>query len=371
MDLNPKILLVDDNPINIRVAAKILRSHNYNISFAQSGVAALEKALVVDFDLILLDIMMPEMDGYEVCEKLKSNPATQKVPIIFLTAKTDSDDVVKAFELGGADYVTKPFNGRELLSRVETHIKLKRSLEALETTNTKLQEANDTKDKMFSIISHDLLGPFGSIRESLEIIANEEVVMDDENLHSFFKAMWNSISSAYSLLENLLYWARNQQGRMVYQPKMLSLNSIIHDTYNLLGGVAKNKSITLKTNLIEQFDVFADKNALKTILRNLVSNAIKFTGSGGVIVIKAKRHENGFILVSVKDSGIGMDENTRENLFNAAKTGPRWGTKGEKGVGLGLVITKEFIEKHGGKLWVESEVDKGSVFNFTLPQNDK
>ena len=371
MDLNPKILLVDDNPINIRVAAKILRSHNYNISFAQSGAAAIEKALVVDFDLILLDIMMPEMDGYEVCAKLKANPATQKVPVIFLTAKTDSDDVVKAFELGGADYVTKPFNGRELLSRVETHIKLKRSLEALETTNLKLQEANDTKDKMFSIISHDLLGPFGSIRESLEIIANEEVVMDDENLHSFFKAMWNSISSAYSLLENLLYWARNQQGRMVYQPKILSLNSIIHDTYNLLGGVAKNKSITLKTNLIEQFDVFADKNALKTILRNLVSNAIKFTASGGVIVIKAKRYENDFVMVSVKDSGIGMDENTRENLFSAAKNGPRWGTKGEKGVGLGLVITKEFIEKHGGKLWVESEVGKGSVFNFTLPQNDK
>ncbi len=376
MDSNPKILLVDDNPINIRVAAKILRSHNYNISFAQSGAAALKKAYSIDFDLILLDIMMPEMDGYEVCEKLKTNPATQKVPIIFLTAKTETDDVVKAFELGGADYVTKPFNGNELLSRVETHIKLKRSLEQLENANTKLHESNDTKDKMFSIISHDLLGSFGSIRESLEMISNEEVVMDDKNLHSFIKAMSSSISSAYSLLENLLYWARNQQGRMVYQPKKLNLNSIIHDTYDLLGGVAKDKSIILKTNLIEQFEVFADKNAIKTILRNLVSNAIKFTEPGGTIIVKAKRHDKDSVLVSIKDTGIGMDEKTRENLFKSFKTDPRWGTKGEKGVGLGLVITKEFIEKHGGALWVESHESNlplgkpgGSVFNFTLPQN--
>lgn len=370
MDSRPKILLVDDNAINIRVAAKILRSHNYNISFAQTGAVAIEKAQFINFDLILLDIMMPEMDGYEVCERLKTDPSTQKVPIIFLTAKTESENVVKAFELGGADYVTKPFNGRELISRVETQIKLKRSLEALELANTRLQEANDTKDKMFSIISHDLLGPFGSIRESLEMIANEEIVMDNANMQSFVKAMLNSIGSAYSLLENLLYWARNQQGRMVYQPKIISLNSIIHDTCNLLGGVAKNKSIILKTNLIEQYNVFADKNALKTILRNLVSNAIKFSSPEGIIVIKARRYEKGFLMVSVKDSGIGMDKNTLENLFTGFKSDPRWGTKGEKGVGLGLVITKEFIEKHGGTLWVESEEGKGSVFNFTLPENE-
>lgn len=368
MDKNPKILLVDDNPINIRVAAKILKSNNYNISFSQSGAFAIERAHAVKFDLILLDIMMPEMDGYEVCRILKADPVTQKIPVIFLTAKTEPDNVVKAFELGGADYVTKPFNGRELLSRVETHIKLKRSLEELEGTNFKLQEANDTKDKMFSIISHDLLGPFGSIRESLEMIASKEVTLDGEHMQSFIKAMWNSISSAYSLLENLLYWARNQQGRMVYQPKLISLNSVIHDTYILLAGVAKAKSITLKTNLVEQYEVFADKNAVKTILRNLVSNALKFTAPGGVISIKVKRQENGLLMVSVKDTGIGMDENIRSNLFKGYKTDPRWGTKGEKGVGLGLVITREFVEKHGGVLWVESEENKGSVFHFTLPQ---
>ncbi len=369
LDNNPKILLVDDNPINIRVAAKILRTNNYNISFSQSGKGAIQKANKIDFDLILLDIMMPEMDGYEVCKILKEQPQTRNIPIIFLTARTETENVVQAFELGGADYVTKPFNGNELLSRVETHIRLKKSREALEETNIKLKESNDTKDKMFSIISHDLLGPFGNIKESLELIANKEVEMDEESMLQFIKATWNSISNSYSLLENLLYWARNQQGKMVYNPKIIDLNKIIHETYDLLANVAKNKSITLKTNILKQFEAYADKNAVKTIQRNLIANAIKFTKPGGSITTQIIEFNKSFLQVSVCDTGVGMEHNKALQLFSGKeKNEPKWGTKGEKGVGLGLVISKEFVEKHGGKIWAESQPDKGSTFYFTLPK---
>lgn len=369
-DSNPKILLVDDNPINIRVAAKILRQKNYNISFSQSGQEAIQKAIQVDFDLILLDIMMPEMDGYEVCKILKTHPDTKNIPIIFLTAKTETENVVKAFELGGADYVTKPFNGQELLSRVETHIHLKRTMEALKDTNIQLQESNNAKDKMFSIISHDLLGPFGNIKESLEIIANKEVEMDQESMHEFIKATWVSIGNSYSLLENLLYWARNQQGKMVYNPRTIDLNKVVYETYGLLAGVAKHKSIKLKTNLLKNHETYADKNATKTILRNLVSNAIKFTNSGGTITTMIKDYNEDFLVVSVKDTGVGMDAHTAASLFDGKeKNQPKWGTKGEKGVGLGLVISKEFVEKPGGKIWAESLPEKGSTFYFTLPKN--
>lgn len=367
MKTNPKILLVDDNPINIRVAASILRDHNYNISFSQSGKDALQKTGLIAFDLILLDIMMPGMDGFEVCTILKKNPGTQHIPIIFLTAKTEPENVVKGFDLGGADYVTKPFNGKELLARVETQIRLKQNRESLEALNTKLQEANETKDKMFSLISHDLLGPFGNIRESLELIASGQVEMERDSLLDFIKAMWNTTSNAYALLENLLYWARNQQGRMVYMPKPLELNQLIHDNISLLSGMAKNKNISLKTNMIRSFEVFADKNAVKTILRNLVSNAIKFTQPGGVIITKVKDAGNDFVEISVKDDGIGMDEQTLAGLFDKSKNEPKWGTGGEKGVGLGLVITKEFVEKHNGRIWAESAPGKGSTFYFTLP----
>lgn len=369
---NPKILLVDDNPINIRVAATILRQNNYNISFSQSGPEAISKAGNIDFDLMLLDIMMPEMDGYEVCKIMKENPATSNVPIIFLTARTEAENIVKAFELGGADYVTKPFNGKELISRVETHIRLKRSREELEQTNKKLRESNNTKDKMFSIISHDLLGPVGNIKESLEMIATEEVQMERESLTQFIKATWSSVSNAYALLENLLYWARSQQGRMVYNPKPISLNTVVHETYGLLQGVAKDKSIVLKTNLIKEYEAIADKNAVKTILRNLVSNAIKFSNPGGKIVTAIKDHDDDFVVISVQDVGIGMEPEKAQALFiNKEKIEPEWGTKGEKGVGLGLVISKEFVEKHGGKIWVESNPRKGSKFYFTIPKYNK
>ena len=363
-------MLVDDNPTNIRVAAKILRQNNYNISFAQSGRDALQKARSVNFDTILLDIMMPEMDGYEVCEELKSKPETRQAPVIFLTAKTETENIVQAFEVGGADYVTKPFNSQELLSRVETQVRLKRSLEKLEKTNIDLKEANDTKDKMFSIISHDLLGPFGNIKESLEVIVTGDVEMDEKNMQSFIHSVWGSISSSYALLENLLFWARNQQGRMVYKPKIINLTSVVNDTFNLLSGVAGQKSIQMKSNLDEEQMVYADKNAVKTIIRNLVSNSIKFTKQNGIITINAKRKENGFLLVSVTDTGIGMDQEIKEDLFKKFKNEPRWGTDGEKGVGLGLVITREFVEKHGGSIWVISEEGKGSTFSFTLPQNE-
>ena len=374
-DINPKILLVDDNPTNIRVAAKILRQENYNISFAQNGRDALQKAGSINFDTILLDIMMPGMDGYEVCEKLKSNPLTRQVPVIFLTAKTETENVVRAFELGGADYVTKPFNSQELLARVETQVRLKKSLESLEKVNKDLTDANNTKDKMFSIISHDLLGPIGNIKESLEVIVSGEVTMDEKNMQSFLQSVWASVGSSYSLLENLLFWARSQQGRLAHKPKKINLSTLIKDTIHLLKGVASQKSIQLKSNLQTEEMVFADRNAVKTILRNLMSNAIKFTEANGLITIDAKKRDDGFLLISLADNGIGMDQKTKDNLFQKFKNEPRWGTDGEKGVGLGLVITREFVEKHRGTIWVNSEVGKGSTFYFTLPReqegNDK
>lgn len=347
----------------------MLRDHNYNVSFAQSGQQALGKAEDIDFDLVLLDIMMPGIDGFEVCTLLKANPKTQHIPVIFLTAKTESESLVKAFDLGGADYVTKPFRSKELLARVETQVKLKKNRDQMETLNKMLQEANDTKNKMFSIISHDLLGPFGNIKESLEIIATDQVEMDRDSLLQFIKAIRNTTDNAYSLLENLLYWARNQQGRMVYVPKLLDLNQLIYETINLLTGMAKNKDISLQANLIMKYEVFADKNAVKTILRNLISNAIKFTLPGGKIIVNVVETGNDFLEISVSDTGIGMDNETAGKIFSRFKNDPKWGTKGEKGVGLGLVISKEFVEKHKGEIRVESREGEGSTFYFTLPKS--
>ena len=178
--------------------------------------------------------MMSGMDGFQVCTLLKNNPQTNNIPIIFLTGRTDSESVLQTFNAGGADYVTKPFNSLELLSRVEAHIKIKSNREKLETLNEQLIEANEVKDKMFSIISHDLLGPLGNIKESIELIATDQIEMERQDLINFVKAMRATTRNTYDLLENLLYWARNQQGKMIYRYKQLNLNHLVNENLILL-----------------------------------------------------------------------------------------------------------------------------------------
>jgi PleD family two-component response regulator len=149
---NPKILIIDDIASNIQVVANVLKKHNFNISYAQNGKTGIEKATQIDFDLILLDIMMPEMDGYEVCEQLKKDPKTKDVPVIFLTAKTTEDSLKKGFESGGVDFISKPFKTAELIARVNTHIQLKTVREILSKTNIRLQEANFSKDNCYQLL---------------------------------------------------------------------------------------------------------------------------------------------------------------------------------------------------------------------------
>ncbi len=361
---------MDDNATNIRVAAKILKQNQYNISFAQSGEEALEKVKMIAFDVILLDIMMPGIDGYEVCKRLKQHDETRHIPVIFLTAKAEPENIVKAFRVGGADYVTKPFNGEELLARVNTQVKLKKVLNELNHANKQLKAANDTRDKMFSIISHDLSGPLGNIKESLTVIVNGEVKMTPEAIRDYLFTVWESISASYDLLENLLFWTANQQGKMVLKQKIINVTPVVNETFNLLSGLAGHKSITLETNLEDYVMAYADKNALKTVLRNLVSNAIKFTGRNGKITIDARENQDGFLEITVADTGIGMDAETQNKLFGNFINDTRWGTEGEKGTGLGLVITYEFVKKMGGTIRVKSQPGKGTTFFFTLPTHE-
>ena len=168
------VLIVDDIPENLQVLGNILSAYGLDIGVATDGLQALENVKFQKPDLILLDIMMPGMDGFEVCEKLKSNPETSNIPVIFLTAKSQTEDIVKGFEVGAVDYVTKPFNSAELLVRVFNHLELKKAKDKIERQNDELKEMNDAKNKFFSIISHDLRGPFSGLLGLTSLIINEE-----------------------------------------------------------------------------------------------------------------------------------------------------------------------------------------------------
>ncbi|MDT8324510.1 MAG: hybrid sensor histidine kinase/response regulator [Bacteroidota bacterium] len=355
----PLLLMVDDVSKNLQVLGSFLREAEYDISAAISGKQALTIAAELHPDLILLDIMMPELDGFETCRRLKENPETADIPVIFLTARTDAEDIIKGFSLGAIDYVTKPFHRQELLARVATHLALRRSQEELRQTIR-------DKDKFFSIIAHDLRGPLGSFMSIAEYVSENLTDLDIGDVQTLFREMQQTGKSVYVLLENLLEWSRIQLGTIQFTPDTFDISTVMERTYNLLRSQAEQKQITLKVDLAS-IDVYADRNMISTVLRNLISNAVKYTARDGRIsVTMMKRSDEGRLYISVQDSGVGMDEKRLAGLFDITKTKSTPGTEKERGSGLGLILCRELVGLHGQELRVESEKGEGSTFTFTL-----
>jgi PAS domain S-box-containing protein len=232
--------------------------------------------------------------------------------------------------------------------------------------NDELEKLNATKDKFFSIIAHDLKSPFNSILGFSEILAKQVHNNEYDGIKKYADIILNSSQRAIDLLMNLMEWSRSQTGRMDFTPENFEMVSLINETAMLFDEIARQKSIILIRDLPAKAPVLGDKAMLSTVLRNLISNAIKFTMSGGKITISAQE-KPGELIVSVRDSGVGIPENIIEILFQLSENFSTPGTNNEKGTGLGLILCKEFIEKHGGKIWGESELRKGSTFSFSLP----
>jgi two-component system, sensor histidine kinase and response regulator len=360
MEVNKNIILVvDDTEQNLSVLGNILMETGYEVIPASSGKEAFESISEMLPDLILLDIMMPEMDGYEVCKILKSDEITKEIPVIFLTAKIETEDVIKAFNLGAVDYVTKPFRKEELLARVKTHLELRRSLKAE-------QDLVKMKDKLFSIIGHDLRGPIGTFMMMLETVTDEENKYTVEKIMEYLHKMKDVAKSIYQLLDNLLCWARSQRKLVEYHPFDLFLHNIVEQCCKVLNESATKKSITLYNEISPGTVVFCDENTITTVIRNLISNSLKFTTEGGNITIKENKNVK-FVEVAVKDSGVGMSGDSLKKLFRQDQIFTKFGTNGEKGTGLGLLLCKDFVEGNGGNIRVESEIGKGTTFYFTLP----
>lgn len=234
----------------------------------------------------------------------------------------------------------------------------------------KLSQLNDTKDKFFSIIAHDLRGPVGSLHSIIELLTDSNMSFSINEAQSILLLLKKNTKITYQLLENLLTWARSQREEIVFNPLKQNLCNIIQSNIDLYSSIAENKKITLKSELVSELYVFFDYDMIYTVIRNLINNAIKYTDANGSIIISAKETEK-FIEVSVKDTGIGIDDSTIDKLFRIdIKVISKEALDGEKGSGLGLILCKEFIEKHGGKIWVKSELGKGSEFKFTLTRQE-
>jgi signal transduction histidine kinase len=236
--------------------------------------------------------------------------------------------------------------------------------------NEQLLKVNAEKDKFFSIIAHDLRSPLSSFLGITQMFAEDLSSMKQADLQEMAVSMEKSASNLYRLLENLLEWAKMQRGLIPFNPVVVTLGSTVSESMEMLLESIKNKEIEITIDIPDDIRVVVDTNMLQTVIRNYVSNAVKFTPRGGKIDLLAKVTGNDFVEISVKDSGIGMSLAILNNLFELNVKTNRKGTEGESSSGLGLLLCKEFIEKQGGKIWVESEEGKGSVFHFTLPIKD-
>jgi signal transduction histidine kinase len=365
----PDILIVDDVPANLKVLADILKSEGYKVRPVPNGTMALQVALKEKPDLILLDIMMPDMDGYEVCRRLKESDMLKDIPVIFISALNDTKDIVKALQCGGVDFITKPFQAEEISARVNTHLKLHQQSVMLLEQSKELLQLNASKDKFLSIIAHDLRGPLGGFMGLSEMIADESQLLSPDKKQDMIRILSDSARNIYNLLENLLEWSKMQQGHTAFNPQITELKRLVTDCTKLLFDVSRKKDINITVDVDNDQKVFADFNMFQSVIRNLVSNAIKFTPKGGRVIISADLTENKTLVISVKDTGIGMNGEMVDNLFCLSVNNSRPGTEGENSTGLGLLLCKEFVERHGGEIWVESEEGNGSRFSFTIPNN--
>jgi two-component system, sensor histidine kinase and response regulator len=364
------ILIVDDVPENIQLLGKILDKNGYGVVAVTSGDQVLKAARKHKPDLILLDIMMPEKSGYEVCEELKADAGLSETPVIFLTARSEEEDIVKGLNLGGADYVIKPFNRGELLARIDIHLSLKKARDKIITQNKELEQLTATKEKLYSIIAHDLRGALSGISGLAEVVSQEiqdQPVNDD--LKFYIMLISNSAKSSTQLLVNLFSWARLQTGDLRLNPEKVSIFDVIKDGIHLYKTMADNKQIEIHFQSEDiQEEIVADKQMISTVVRNLISNAIKFSHEGDHITIAAARL-NGNIRLSVRDEGEGMTEDVKKNLFDPENRPARRGTNNEGGTGLGLLLCKEFVEAHNGQIMVKTEPGRGSEFSCILPQD--
>ncbi len=379
-----KILIVDDNPKNIQLLGNILSEKNYEIEYAQDGLEAVEIVESEDFDLILMDVMMPEMDGYEACKKIKAMKSKSEIPLIFITAKIDSDSITRGFDVGGVDYITKPFNASELIARVETHIALKISRDkikgmnkelkkkveertrALRESNIKLDKANKeledldvAKNDFLHIISHEIRTPLNGILGFIDLIKTES---EDESILEMVDALDKSSKRLEDFSFNALDISNiYTKGDEVLTKEKISVRETIEDMLTALRFENKTINPIFETKLDSGF-INCDVHYFQKCFKIIISNALSHSLASNPVTISGKKDENSYI-ISVKDTGKGFpDLLTKKGIkaFNSSE-------HVDHNPGLDLYLCKLIIEAHNGTISLKNE--NGGKVEITIPCN--
>ncbi|MFQ3670713.1 MAG: hybrid sensor histidine kinase/response regulator [Verrucomicrobiia bacterium] len=350
------VLIVDDVPENLQVLAGHLVGGGHEVISATSGPRAFEILARRSVDLILLDIMMPGMDGFEVIRGLKANPKTEEIPVMFITARSDSEDVVAGLQLGAVDYITKPFRLLELLARVRTHLELKQMRDGL-------KRANDEKNRFIGMVSHDMRGFCGNV------IAVSQLVRSAPGPEQvpWLEGLGIEAEHMLTLAENLLNADALEAGQIRLESEPVEVGEACGFARQALEISARAKQIEVKMEMPSgRVVVRADRIGLRQILTNYLSNAVKYSREGGTIRMLVRREE-GKVVIEVVDEGPGLSPEAQGNLFQPYRRGEVKARGQEHSAGLGLSLVRSLAEAMGGRVGCRSEVGKGSTFFVELP----
>jgi signal transduction histidine kinase len=351
----PTVLVVDDQQANVRMVSSLLARSGYNVLPALGGAEGLELARVHMPDVMLLDMRMPGMDGFEVLRLLKEEDATRDLPIIFLTADDDRENLIRAFAAGAIDYITKPFVAEELLARVRTHLDLKRSRDSL-------RQFAQEKQAMAELVAHDLRNYFANIVFAADLLGTSPEL--HENHRKLAESIKSSADTGMLFLQAFLEQQEQQAHGAAIEP--LPVRQMLCEVVDLLGRNAQVKGIRLELAPHEMVIVSGLRAGVTHVLQNLVSNAIKYSPRNTVVDITAERHGK-FGRMLVMDRGPGISEAEQANLFQRFSKMSSEPTDGETSTGLGLALAKQQARAMGGNLWYELREGGGSVFTLELP----
>jgi signal transduction histidine kinase len=365
----PDILVVDDTQANLQLLSGMLKERGYKVRPVPSGKLALQAAKSAPPDLILLDINMPELDGYEVCAQLKRDERTRDIPVLFISAMNETIDKVLAFGVGGLDYITKPFQFEEVDARVAAHLKLRRlqiDLAArnreLQQTNAELRRLQDLRDNLTQMIVHDLRSPLTGVYGTIELVGTEADKLTPATAR-MVDLSHGTLDQILTMINSLLDVSKIEAGELRPNCRACDLVALAHEAVDRLTGLRGNRTVTTES-ASPTVPAFVDRELISRVLQNLIGNALKFTAQNGEVRIHLSRNADRS-RVSVTDNGPGVAPEYHERIFE--KFGQVKTSDTRVGTGLGLTFCRLVIEAHGGAIGVKSELGKGSAFWFELP----